>query len=245
MYIAICDDQEKELAALESLLSAWQKERQHPVRVKIFRNAVDLLDAARRENFTLYLLDVLMPGMNGMVAAREIRQFDAAAELVFLTATPTFAYESYSVHALEYLLKPISPKTLYPILDQLYLGEQRPQDGLTVKGGKVLFRILFSQLAYVEVNHKHLYFNLTDGSVREVAGVLKQYEDQLLAREEFMRIHRSYIVNMLQIETFAPTEVRTFSGKSLPISRLIYPQLQKDYLALLFKDRRNPEESIK
>ena len=108
MYIAICDDQEKELAALESLLSAWQKERQHPVRVKIFRNAVDLLDAARRENFTLYLLDVLMPGMNGMVAAREIRQFDAAAELVFLTATPTFAYESYSVHALEYLLKPIS-----------------------------------------------------------------------------------------------------------------------------------------
>lgn len=216
-----------------------------PVRVKIFRNAVDLLDAARRENFTLYLLDVLMPGMNGMVAAKEIRQFDAAAALVFLTATPTFAYESYSVHALEYLLKPISPKTLYPILDQLYLGEQRPQDGLTVKGGKVLFRIPFSQLAYVEVNHKHLYFNLTDGSVREVAGVLKQYEDQLLAREEFMRIHRSYIVNMLQIETFAPTEVRTFSGKFLPISRLIYPQLQKDYLALLFKDRRNPEESIK
>ena len=185
MYIAICDDQEKELAALEGLLSAWQKERQHPVRVKIFRNAVDLLDAARRENFTLYLLDVLMPGMNGMVAAKEIRQFDAAAALVFLTATPTFAYESYSVHALEYLLKPISPKTLYPILDQLYLGEQRPQDGLTVKGGKVLFRIPFSQLAYVEVNHKHLYFNLTDGSVREVAGVLKQYEDQLLAREEF------------------------------------------------------------
>ena len=125
------------------------------------------------------------------------------------------------------------------------MGEQRPQDGLTVKGGKVLFRIPFSQLAYVEVNHKHLYFNLTDGSVREVAGVLKQYEDQLLAREEFMRIHRSYIVNMLQIETFAPTEVRTFSRKSLPISRLIYPQLQKDYLALLFKDRRNPEESIK
>ena len=41
MYIAICDDQEKELAALEGLLSAWQKERQHPVRVKIFRNAVD------------------------------------------------------------------------------------------------------------------------------------------------------------------------------------------------------------
>ena len=49
----------------------------------------------------------------------------------------------------------------------------------------------------------------------------------------------------LSHDMIARTEVRTFSGKSLPISRLIYPQLQKDYLALLFKDRRNPEESIK
>ena len=102
----------------------------------------------------------------------------------------------------------------------------------------MLFRVPFSQLVYVEVNQKHLYFNLTDGSVREVPGVLRQYEAQLLAREEFMRIHRSYIVNMLQVAAFAPTEVRTFSGRSLPVSRLLYPQLQKDYLALLFHGRK-------
>ena len=170
--------------------------------------------------------------------AREIRQFDAAAALVFLTSTPDFAYESYPVHALSYLLKPITPQALYPILDQLYRKELQPQDGLTLKAGKVLFRVPFSQLVYVEVNQKHLYFNLTDGSVREVPGVLRQYEAQLLAREEFMRIHRSYIVNMLQVAAFAPTEVRTFSGKSLPVSRLLYPQLQKDYLALLFHGRK-------
>ena len=226
MYIAICDDQEQECGALQHLLYAWQRERQHPVRVRVFRSPVELLDAAREEPFTLYLLDVLMPGMDGMAAAREIRQFDAAAALVFLTSTPDFAYESYAVHA------------LYPILDQLYRKELQPQDGLTLKAGKVLFRVPFSQLVYVEVNQKHLYFNLTDGSVREVPGVLRQYEAQLLAREEFMRIHRSYIVNMLQVAAFAPTEVRTFSGKSLPVSRLLYPQLQKDYLALLFHGRK-------
>jgi len=231
MYIAICDDQEQERGVLQHLLYAWQ-------RVRVFRSPVELLDAAREEPFTLYLLDVLMPGMDGMAAAREIRQFDAAAALVFLTSTPDFAYESYAVHALSYLLKPITPQALYPILDQLYRKELQPQDGLTLKAGKVLFRVPFSQLVYVEVNQKHLYFNLTDGSVREVPGVLRQYEAQLLAREEFMRIHRSYIVNMLQVAAFAPTEVRTFSGRSLPVSRLLYPQLQKDYLALLFHGRK-------
>lgn len=112
MYIAICDDQEQECGALQYLLYAWQRERQHPVRVRVFRSPVELLDAAREEPFTLYLLDVLMPGMDGMAAAREIRQFDAAAALVFLTSTPDFAYESYAVHALSYLLKPITPGAL-------------------------------------------------------------------------------------------------------------------------------------
>ena len=98
-------------------------------------------------------------------------------------------------------------------------------------------RVPFSQLTYVEVNGKHLYFNLADGQVREVVGSMKEYEDALLARPEFMRIHRSYIVNMLQIEELSPAGLRTFSGRELPVSRLLYPQLQKDYMKLLFAQR--------
>lgn len=237
MYIAVCDDQLEELTALTDLLNAWQAERNVPLRYKTFRSAGDLLDAAERERFTLYLLDVMMPGIDGMAAAREIRCFDAAADIVFLTSSPGFAYESYGVRALEYLLKPISSKLLFPVLDQLALREQRPQDGLTLKAGATLVRVPFSQLAYVEVSGKHLFFHITDGQVREVVGSLKDYEPLLLARPEFMRIHRSYIVNMLQIDELSPAGVHTFSGMSLPVSRLLYPQLQKDYMQLLFAER--------
>ena len=227
MYIAVCDDQVEELTALTGLLEQWQAERRIPLRCRAFRSAGNMLDAARHERFTLYLLDVMMPGIDGMEAAREIRTFDA----------PGFAYESYGVRALEYLLKPISGKLLFPVLDKLSLREQRPQDGLTLKAGATLVRVPFSQLAYVEVSGKHLYFNLTDGQVREVVGSLKDYEPLLLARPEFMRIHRSYIVNMLQIDELSPAGVHTFSGANLPVSRLLYPQLQKDYMKLLFAKR--------
>lgn len=127
---------------------------------------------------------------------------------------PGFAYDSYSVKALEYLLKPIRTKTLYPILDRLELRERRPQEALTLRTGGIIVRVPFSQLTYVEVNGKHLYFNLADGQVREVVGSMKEYEDALLTRPEFMRIHRSYIVNMLQIEELSPTGLRTFSAAS-------------------------------
>ena len=188
----------------------------------------------------LVLLDVMMPGIDGIDAARELRSFDDAADIVFLTSSPGFAYESYGVRALEYLLKPISAALLFPVLDGLSLREQRPQDGLTLKAGATLIRVPFSLLSYVEVRGKHLYFHQTDGQVREVVGSMKDYEPLLLARPEFMRVHRSYIVNMLQVSELSPAGVRTFSGMNLPVSRLLYPQLQKDYMSLLFAERETP-----
>lgn len=204
MYIAVCDDQIEELEKLTALLQAWQSDRRSDVRFQTFRSGGQLLDAARAERFTLYLLDVLMPGMTGMDAAREIRSFDAAADIIFLTTSPGFAYESYGVRAAEYLLKPINAKLLYPVLDKLYLREQKPQDGLTVKSNGMLVRLPFSHLSYVEVNGKHLFFNMADGTVYEVAASMREYEGALLARPEFMRVHRSYIVNMLQAEKLSP-----------------------------------------
>lgn len=237
MYIAVCDDKSQELNALIKLLDEWQREHNVSLHYKTFDNADSLLAAAKKEKFTLYLLDVMMPGTNGMTAAKEIRCFDEAADIVFLTSSPDFAYESYGVRALEYILKPIKSKTLFPILDRLSLREQRPADGLTLKSGAKLFRVPFSQLSFVEVNGKHLYFNLTGGQVREVVGSLVEYEDILLSRPEFMRVHRSYIVNMMQVEELSSAGIITFSGKNLPVSRLLYPQLQKDYMKLLFSQR--------
>lgn len=234
MYIAVCDDQLEELQRLTELLTLWQRERKSPLRIRSFRSAAEMLDSARKESFTLYLLDVMMPGIDGLAAARDIRSFDDAAEIVFLTSSPGFAYESYAVRALDYLLKPVRQENLFPILDKLSLREQKPLEGLTIKSGFTLTRVLFSQLVYVEVNGKHLYFNLTNGTVHQVYGTLQEYAPLLLARPEFMQIHRSYIVNMLQVAELSSRRVCTFSGVELPVSRLLYPQLQKDYMQLLF-----------
>ena len=215
-------------------MKKYQEERRALIRYQTFQSAVELLEAARKEAFTLYFLDVMMPGMDGLAAAKEIRSMDDTADIIFLTSSPDFAYESYGVHALEYLLKPVGAELLFPILDKLSLREQKPQEALTVKSGGIFVRIPFSQLVFVEVYGKHLYFNLSDGSVREVYGSMSEYESILLSHGEFMRTHRSYIVNMLQIEELSSSGILTFTGKTLPVSRLNYAQLQKDYMKLLF-----------
>ena len=237
MYLAVCDDKKEELDAILALLDAWQEEHDIPLRRKVFQSAAELLKTARRERFTLYLLDVMMPETDGLEAAREIRRFDDAAELVFLSSSPGFAYESYGVRALNYLLKPVERKKLFALLDQLCLREQNPMEALTVKTATTIIRVPYANISYVEVIGKRIYFHLVDGDTREMVGSLKDFEAALLPRPEFMRVHRSYIVNMFQVEQLSSTGLRTFQGTNLPVSRLSYPQLQKDYMSLLFGQR--------
>lgn len=238
MYLAVCDDKKEELDTVLSLLDQWQAQHDVPLRRKAFQSGMELMEAARQERFTLYLLDVMMPGMDGLECAREIRRFDDTAEIVFLSTSSGFAYESYGVRALNYLLKPVRQEKLFAVLDQLFLREQKPLESLTLKTGTTIIRLPYSHISYVEVIGKHVYFHQTDGDVREMVGSLKEYETLLLSRSEFMRVHRSYIVNMLQVEELSSSQIRTFSDKTIPVSRLLYPQLQKDYMALLFEQRR-------
>ena len=241
MYLAVCDDLQSEREGIIAALERWQSRRGAHLRYRVFNNASDMLDAAREERFTLYLLDILMPGLDGLEASREIRSFDESAEIVFLTTAPGFAYESYGVRALDYLLKPVEEELLFALLDKLWFAEQRPAEGMTVKSGYSLIRVLFSALSHVEVNGKQLYFNLVDGSVHQAAGTMREVETVLLARPEFARIHRSYIVNLYQVAELSATGVCTFAGQVLPVSRLLYQQVQEKYMNLLFAERREGE----
>ena len=237
VYLAMCDDNREELDTVLSLLDAQQAERGAALLRRAFQSAVELVETARQEKFTLYLLDVMMPGMDGLDAAREIRRFDDVADIVFLSTSPGFAYESYGVRALNYLLKPVEGDKLFALLDQLSLREQKPLEALTLKTATTIIRVPYAHISYVEVMGKHVYFHLVDRDVREVVGSLRDFEAALLPRPEFMRVHRSYIVNMLQVEELSSNQLRTLQGETLPVSRLTYPQLQKDYMALLFEQR--------
>ena len=73
MYIAVCDDRAEDLNVILDILAQWQNERRVTLRVESFRSTSDLLNSARKEPFTLYFLDVIMPGISGMEAARQIQ----------------------------------------------------------------------------------------------------------------------------------------------------------------------------
>lgn len=237
MKIAICDDNSLEIARISAFIDTYIRENAAPLTYKTFQSATELISNVSTVNYNILLLDILMPGINGMQAAQEIRSFDEGVKIVFLTSSPEYAVESYAVKAYDYILKPVSKHKLFSILDEVIAEEQKPLDGLTVKTQFGMARILFSNLAFIEVMNKKLYFNLVDGSVREVTSSLNKIEDKLLARPEFIKVHRSYIVNLWQVSELGSKKLVTHSIQSVPISRLLYGKVREAYMKHLFLEK--------
>lgn len=201
-----------------------------------FQNATELLASMDSRDYDLLLLDMLMPGVNGMQAAREIRESNSQMEIVFLTFSPEFAVESYSVRAHYYLLKPASEEKLFPILDRLMADFKRPEDALHIKTQTSVFSLPYGKIEYIEVSAKKLYFYLTDGSKREITGSLADFEQALLKRPGFMKVHRSYLVNLQWVQELRHGELVTASGRRVPVSRAAYPQVRTAYTHFLFSE---------
>jgi len=237
MKIAICDDDLLELNRISSFIYEYRRERNVPLAYKSFQSAIELISYAEKGDFSLILLDIMMPGINGMEAAQEIRAFDNRVKIVFLTSSPEFAVESYTVRAYDYILKPVSKDKVFSVLDAVIADEQIPMEGLTVKTQKGMVRILFSKLAFVEIINKKLYFHMADGNVQEVNSSLTAFEEKLLARSEFVKVHRSYIVNMYHISMLGPKKLVTDSGKVIPISRMLYANVKEAYMKHLFLEK--------
>jgi DNA-binding LytR/AlgR family response regulator len=99
MKIAICDDNRQDLLHIASLVETYRNTRKTELTYVSFQNATELLSTLEGGNYDVLLLDVLMPGINGIQAAREIREQDEQVKIIFLTSSPEFAVESYSVQA--------------------------------------------------------------------------------------------------------------------------------------------------
>ena len=227
MHIAICEDNKEDLANILSLLEKYKQEHNAFLTYTTFNSGVDLLSKEKNCIYTLYLLDVIMPIVNGVEVAKEIRSFNPEAKIIFLTSSPEFAVESYSVNATDYILKPVKEDRFFSVLDNLLMDIQKPQEGLTIKTKNSINRILFSRLSYVEVMNKKVYFHLSDNSIRVTTA-------RLCTRPEFMRVHRSYIVNLYEIDQLTQNKIITHQGKIIPVSRLLYKEIRDTYVKQMF-----------
>lgn len=234
MRIAVCDDDGPEISRIRKLIAEYQMSRKESIDCHYYTNSIDFLSELKGGEYDIVLLNVRMPAIGGMQAAQELRELDKNVRLVFVSASAEYAVESYSVGAYYYLLKPIEEGPFFSLLDKIR-GELSTQieQGFILKSREEVVWIAFARLAYVEVIDKTLYFHLSEGTVREVNAALVDFERKLLSRPEFLKTHRSYLVNLSYIQAAENDCVVMKNGYRVPVSRRRRGQVQDVYMRFL------------
>jgi len=231
--IAICDDSRDFVRQLENLIDLWPSKPANTV-FHCFLNGEDLISAHSTSPFDVILLDIVIPLSNGIEIAREIRQYDKTVKIVFLTSSPEFAVESYTVKANNYLLKPVSAQALYSCLDEFVQNITFSLQTIIVRGIHSVQKIPLLNIEYVEAQNKHILFTLQDGSVIRTTEPLHIHENKLTIADGFFKCHRSYIVNINLIDTYTSREITMQSGCRIPIARSCQKDFESAYFSVIF-----------
>ena len=233
LRIAVCDDMTCHIEETQKLLQQWPH-RPKSLHIETFTDADVLLAAHNSNPFHIILLDVIMPLLNGIEAAREIRQQDKTVKIVFMTTSPEFAVDAYTVKANHYLLKPVNPQQLFTCLDEMVEAMRERPRHMVIKSAKAFHQVQIDGIEYLEAQNKRVLFAFSNGSTITAVEPLYSYESQLLLSDGFFKCSRSYIVNIHHISTYSPKEIVMRSGCRISISRNCHKEFENAYFEVLF-----------
>ncbi len=240
--IAFCDDDMEVLHQMNELLDRYRVERNEDITYAAFQSPFELLTEIEKGiRPDILFLDVVMPGQNGMDVAKEIRQYDMNMKIIFLTSSPEFAVESYSVGAYFYQLKPIWEESFFRLMDAVLVEcEKKKKNSLILRSKDGITRINLQQLEYCEVLGRKLLFHLENGAVLESAGSLDDLAGQLMQYSNFFRPHRSFLVNMEYIQNISSRSIKMVNDAEIPIPHGKCSEIKNTYMEYAF----NGEQAV-
>lgn len=234
MKIAICDDETQFIDTTCTLLEQWANKHNISLILYRFTNGDDLIAAHRAQCMDLIFLDVLMPLLNGMETARELRNEQQDVPIIFLTSSREFAVDSYEVKAFHYLLKPIDASRLFSVLDGFLKTFANAKETFTAQTSVGFCKITLDDVDYLEAQNKQVFVYFSNDTTIKIRELFSRCEKIFTIEKGFFKCHRSYIVNLNHVEQFSKTLIYTKNGTTIPISRNNYTAFKEAYFSYMF-----------
>ncbi len=235
MKIAICDDEPIYIETTSRLLQKWAGEHGIEMQIFTYDNGDDLIAAHTEECMDLILLDVIMPLLNGIDTAAELRANGQDVPIIFLTSSREFAVESYEVKAFHYLLKPIDEIRLFAVMDEYRKQFCKTKETFTAQTVTGFYKMTIEEVACLEAQNKLVLVTFSNGTQITIREPFYKCEEIFHMDRGFIKCHRSYIVNLMFVEQFTKTEVTLQNGMVIPISRNNYAAFKEVYFRYMFQ----------
>ena len=226
MRIGVCDDEKN----IRELISNKIKKEYPNSEIIFFKSGEELL--LESKDIDILLLDIQMPGRNGIEIARELRKKDKKVIIIFVTAVEDYVFEAFDVNAFNYIVKPIDDARFRDILDKAinkcnFSGTDEVDTNYVIVNNRGMHtKVKLEEIVYAEVFNRKVVIHKIDEEI-EYYGKMSDLE--ALTNENFFRTHRAYLINFKYVEKYDAKTVYMEKGKAL-MAKKNYPDFVKKYM---------------
>ncbi len=213
--ILICDDLPEARATLHRYLRSYEQAHDVELDLETAADGAELLAMWRPGRWDMIFLDIFMPLIDGVEAARRLRKVDDKCEIVFATTSRQHGMEGYELHAMDYLTKPIAQQDVDDVMDWYIRekAEQRSELRVRTPEGEEIVRAL--DIRYIETRGHTCLIHTAEQTITVRRGI-----DELSAGLDgaFFRCHKSFLVNLRHVSEINRNMFLLDGGDSVPIS---------------------------
>ncbi|MCH9275353.1 LytTR family DNA-binding domain-containing protein [Bifidobacterium amazonense] len=215
--IGVVEDDPAACQRVLDYLKQYQSETGERFVVSVFDDGAKIVESYAPV-YDILLLDIEMKELDGMAAARRIRERDDSVVIIFITAAPQYAISGYEVQALSYLLKPVPWFAFKQEMKRsIDMVRRRGDQAILIDAGGHQQRLELADVVYVE-SIRHTIVIHTLGGKLSVTGTLKDYETRL-AEHDFFRSNSCYLVNLRHVTGVEDQDCIMSDGERLRVSR--------------------------
>lgn len=224
--IAICDDNAENLIELQDLANEMNFDKD----VTCFDSSVTLANYLNTKNkpFDIIITDIKMPDIDGINLAKSIKRNYPNTHFIFVTSYSEYIQDVFTVNPVYYILKPIDKNKF---AEAINLAKDRiiASKGNTINfvSKKKALRIQIDDIQFVESINRTAVFHLSD-STEDINIKLDNIEKDLPSN--FIRCHKSYLVNMNVIHEILNNKITLFSGAVIPVAKSRFHDVKKRIL---------------
>lgn len=220
MVIAICDDEINMLQHIKEECTLILQDKKEAHSFLTFQKGEDLITALEEsEEIHILLLDIDMPGISGLEAAKNLRKKYEDVILIFVSAYEQYVFDSFEYHPFRFIRKNRLKQELPVALraaESLYQKNRKRYIVIKCDEGDV--RIEQSEITHVEVLMRRLYIYLQDGTVLHTWKTIKEFLKEMNG-SNFVKIHSGCAVNLKYVSRYAGNEITLDNGVRLIASR--------------------------
>ncbi len=229
--IAVCED---DVMLLDTICQMIDDNLHGEHTTMKFTSAEDVkryIDEYGVASINILVSDIELPGENGVEMSRQFKARCPDMQFVFVTNYTDYIEDVFSVDPVFYMLKPVRAEKLVDALDKaIERIERNSEQCITIVRNTKLIRIKQSEIRYAESDRRTINLHLYDSSIR-FNMKLDELEEKLPLN--FLRVHKSYIVNMNCIGSISNNKVILLTGEEVPVAKAKYTEVKTSILKYL------------